>query len=1733
MESVAISIASPQVIRSWSQGEVRNAGTINDHTRKPVIDGLFCERIFGSVENWKCSCGKYQKKEHRGLVCGDCGVEATDSRERRRRMGHIDLAVPVAHFWFFASKPSQIARILDMKKVDIEGVIYFKKYLVIDPKTAPLERHQVLTETEYRNAQEVLGEEAFTAQIGAKAVRDALSNIDLAKGITELEQAMDHSNSKQTRNKLAKRIRVFQGLQDSNSRPEWMILTVLPVMPPDLRPLVPLGNGKYAVSDVTELYRKVIDTNNRLRSLVEADAAERSLHEWGCKLQQAVDALFDNGRVQWPVQGPTRRVLNSIADRLGGKSGRFRQNLLGKRVDYSGRSVIVVGPELKLHQCGLPRKMALVLFEPFIIRRLKELGYAHTVRSAKRMIERQSPEVWDILEEVTKSYPVLLNRAPTLHRLSIQAFEPVLIEGDAIRVHPLVCTAYNADFDGDQMAVHVPLSIAAQMEARLLMMAPLNIFSPSSGKPIVTPTQDITLGCYYLTAEPRAPKKDTARLMLFGSKEEVFTAHANGAVKTHTRIQLANPDRGRKTLYGDAAKPAIETTVGRVIFSEVWPVEMGFFNRVAGKSDLGEIIWNCYQICGHERTIAALDELKELGFREATRSGCSIGIDDLIIPPEKDQEIQAARREAKGIQERYHRGEIAGAERDNMLVDLWAERAARISTATRRALELNHGKAEFNPLWMMVESGARGNMEQIRQLSGMRGLFANPQGEIIPKPVLSSLREGLGIIEYFISASGARKGMADTSLRTQDAGYLTRRLAHAAQNIVISEDDCRTTDGIWVQSTFEGEDEVVKLRERLVGRTACGDMGEPRDSTSLIVKANEQIDEMKAGKIQAVGIKRVHIRSVLTCGSKHGVCALCYGRNLATGSSAKLGDAVGIIAAQAIGERGTQLTLRTFHVGGTATHALGQREIMARHDGILRYNNLRVVESPDGRVIVVNDVGSIAILDENGHQMVVQRLLPGAVIYAHDGSRVTKGELLVRVDPYSSPILAEMGGRVEIRNLFEGVTATWQITPETRDFSWLALRCEDIAPMQIAILDEEGRETARHWIPPGARILVADGEAVKPSDVLAKTPREAASTIDITSALDQISNWFEATHPANPYLGCRIQIPKRPLLVEADLLGFENLLTKFTVRKPDGLSVDLWDRIPELTRMQVQNRKLGRKTRLSLMVDSLNKILEGPLIYSATAFSGIQLLPQTRAMLGEKPTGRRLVALNRMLLEEAYPREIVDSELGGCEATEPVRARTAGQDVAVIAEIDGIVSFSDTTHGERCATVTSPHDGNPKSCLIPLGQPVLVGKGESVRAGQSLALGLVDPHEMLTGCGPMELQQHLVDKIQTCYRRHDVDIDAKHLELIVRQMLRKVQITEPGDTGFRHNEQIDRTAFEDENQRLQKVGGKCAQATPVLLGITRASLQADGFLGAASFREPARGLTDAATMGILDYLQGFKEKIMVGDLIPAGTGFPEYRNIGVKPSGDGNLVPAASIAQRRTAAEYIEPADRGGDDNALLQRIISGGETGAERAALEFATAHRIPVTGWCPEGRKVEDGVIPCRFTLDEPRRSSVSEQDMARRTKFQRIYYDPSACNIYYSHATVVFTIEDDLSERLRRLQKWAERCSVHWLHLSKHSADDPVEKLLEFLTSNEVRTLNVTGSRISQEPDVSAFVADVLERTWTTWTRQSALLDSSSRTHTHQTQLARRFRLRGFPPILFHILKPSQEQGCEAIS
>ena len=1338
-DQVGITVSSPETIRSWSHGEVKNPETINYRTFKPEKGGLFCERIYGPTRDWECSCGKYKRIKHKGVICDRCGVEVTLARVRRERMGHIELSVPVTHIWFYKCMPSRIGLMLDMSGRQLERVIYYEDYLVIDPGQTPLQKGQLLTETEYREALDSYGEGNFDAGMGAEAIRKLLALADLAGMQLELEEQMTATKSKQVRKKIAKRLKLVQGFAGSKTRPEWMVLEVLPVIPPDLRPLVPLEGGRFATSDLNDLYRRVINRNNRLRNLLQLKTPDVIIRNEKRMLQEAVDALFDNGRHGRAVTGAGNRPLKSLSDMLKGKGGRFRQNLLGKRVDYSGRSVIVIGPELKLHQFGLPKKMALVLFEPFIIRVLKERGYVHTVRSAKKMIDRQTPEVWDILEQVTKGHPVLLNRAPTLHRLSIQAFEPILIEGEALRIHPLVCTAYNADFDGDQMAVHVPLSVEAQMEARMLMLASNNIFSPSSGKPVTTPSQDIVLGCYYLTQNPRkGTESQDARLPLFADTAEVEFALSERAVKVHDRIRFKNPNFGEKTVYGDPTLKVIETTVGRVLFNEIWPKGVGFFNKACGKKQISDVIFRTYQAAGHLATVETLDLMKDLGFLWAMRAGVSVGIKDMIIPKEKHLEIENAHKQVALVDQQYRRGIITDGERYNKVIDVWTHAGEEIANVMFRTLEHNEGRKELNPVFLMVDSGARGNRQQVKQLAGMRGLMAKPDGSIIEQPITANFREGLTVLQYFISTHGARKGLADTALKTADSGYLTRKLVDCAQDVIISIDDCLTANGIVVSAIYEGDEEVVDLKTRLIGRTTCETV---KDSITkqVIVKRGDIIDEATALAIDSMGVEQLRIRSVLTCESKRGVCVKCYGRNLATGQPVKLGEAVGIIAAQSIGEPGTQLTMRTFHIGGVASQNFKQPIVKAKNDGFVRFNDLRVVKGMEGGLVVLNKNGNVSIHAEDGRELERYNIIIGTVIAVVDGAEVKKGQTFAQWDPHNVPILSEKSGKIRFVDMVQGVTVKRETDEATGMLGTVVIEHKEDQHPQIVIVDDKTETIlANYSIPAGAVIVVQDGKKVQAGQLLAKTPRKVSKTKDITGGLPRVAELFEARRP---------------------------------------------------------------------------------------------------------------------------------------------------KDAAEIAKIDGVVEIGGTIRGKRKVLVVDNETGAEEEHLVPLKKHLIVLKGDVVKKGQQLTEGPVPPHDILDVLGPQALQEHLVNEVQEVYRLQGVEISDKHIEIIIRQMLRKVKVTEPGDSSMLWGDQVDRLTFEQENRRVVDMGGKPAEAVPVLLGITKASLETESFISAASFQDTTRVLTEAATLGRVDMLRGFKENVIMGHLIPAGTGFPCHRDVKISTTG--------------------------------------------------------------------------------------------------------------------------------------------------------------------------------------------------------------------------------------------------------
>ncbi len=1339
--AMKISIASPEKILSWSHGEVKKPETINYRTFKPEKDGLFCAKIFGPVKDYECLCGRYKRMKHRGVVCEKCGVEVIQSKVRRERMGHIVLATPVAHIWFLKSLPSRIGTTIDLSLKELEKVLYFESWIVLDPKDTPLKKKDLLNDEEYEEAREQYGEDGFVAGIGAEAIRKLLEEIDLEKLYEELRAEIITSVSDTKKKKLIKRLKVVEALRKSGNKPEWMILTVLPVIPPDLRPLVPLDGGRFATSDLNDLYRRVINRNNRLKRLQELNAPEIIIRNEKRMLQEAVDVLFDNGRRGRAITGTNKRPLRSLSDMLKGKQGRFRQNLLGKRVDYSGRSVITVGPDLRLHQCGLPKKMAIELFKPFIYNRLLEKGYVTTVKSAKKMVEKETAEVWDALDEVVREYPVILNRAPTLHRLGIQAFEPVLIEGKAIQLHPLVCTAFNADFDGDQMAVHIPLSVEAQTEARVLMMSTNNILSPANGNPIINPSQDIVLGIYYLTRAKTGVKGEG---MIFSSPEEVRAAVDSGAVEIHARIKVRIDSELK------------ETTAGRIILYEIVPQQLKFdvINKLMNKKELTNLINHCYRLCGDKTTIIFADKLKDLGFKYATISGLSFAVGNMIIPENKKRIVTQADKDVLKIQRQYMDGLITDGERYNKVVDIWAQATEKIASEMLKGISTEEvpspeGKKRkiesFNPIYMMADSGARGSGQQLRQLAGMRGLMAKPSGEIIETPITANFREGLTVLQYFISTHGARKGLADTALKTANSGYLTRRLIDVAQDCIVTEQDCETLDGVSVSALMEGGEIIETAGERVLGRVALEDIKDPFTG-DIIVKANQEIDETLVEKIDQAGIEKINIRSVLTCRSKHGVCAMCYGRDLAHGHLVNIGEAVGIVAAQSIGEPGTQLTMRTFHIGGTAKFE-EHSTLEARHDGRVKFFNLSTVVSREGDLVVMKRNGEVHVLDEENRSRGKYVLPYGAHLKVADGSMVKKGELIAEWDPFSIPILAEVDGVVKYDDIIEGKTMQEQVDEVTGLSRKIIVefKGEDLRP-RVSIRDEKGKTVrladsktdARYFLSVGVNLVVSEGEHVRAGDIIAKIPRETTKTKDITGGLPRVAELFEA-------------------------------------RKP--------------------------------------------------------------------------------------------------------------KEVAVISEISGVVSYGKDSKGKRKIIVT-PEIGDPKEYFIPKGKHISVQEGDIVMPGDPLMSGVSNPHDVLSIKGEKELARYLVDEVQEVYRLQGVKINDKHMEIIVRQMLRRIKVLEPGDTTFLADEKIERYRFQEENERVIAQGGRPAIGEPLLLGITKASLSTQSFISAASFQETTKVLTEAALSGKVDYLRGLKENVIMGRLITAGTGLVMYRKLGIKVLGE-------------------------------------------------------------------------------------------------------------------------------------------------------------------------------------------------------------------------------------------------------
>ena len=1333
LKAIQISIAAPESIREWSYGEVKKPETINYRTFKPERDGLFCAKIFGPVKDYECNCGKYKRMKHRGIVCEKCGVEVIASKVRRERMGHIELAAPVAHIWFLKTLPSKIGTLLDMTMADLEKVLYFDSYIVLDPGSTNLAKMQVISEDQYLQVIDHYGEDALVVGMGAEAVRSLLEELNLEELRAMLREESQATKSQTKKKKLTKRLKIVEAFLESANKPEWMVMEVIPVIPPELRPLVPLDGGRFATSDLNDLYRRVINRNNRLKRLMELGAPDIIIRNEKRMLQEAVDALFDNGRRGRAITGTNGRPLKSLSDMIKGKQGRFRQNLLGKRVDYSGRSVIVVGPKLKLHQCGLPKKMALELFKPFIYSELEKRGLASTIKSAKKMVEREELVVWDILEEVVREYPILLNRAPTLHRLGIQAFEPLLVEGKAIQLHPLVCSAYNADFDGDQMAVHVPLSVEAQIECRVLMMSTNNILSPANGSPVIVPSQDIVLGLYYMTVERSFEKGEG---MAFCAPWEVVAAYDSGSVSLHARVKVRMEDG--KT---------VDTTPGRILVWEVLPkgVDFEFVNCTLTKKNIARLVGAAYRDAGTKAAVILCDRLKDVGYEYATRAGITIGVKDLRIPSKKKGMLEASQNEVDDIERQYRDGIITRTEKYNKVVDVWTKATQDISNEMIK--EISHdilvdpktGKEEvnssFNPIFMMSTSGARGNQDQMRQLAGMRGLMAKPSGEIIETPITSSFREGLDVLQYFNSTHGARKGLADTALKTANSGYLTRRLVDVVQDVIVSELDCGTVDGIEIGHFVKGGDIKVRLADRVLGRVLLYPVFDP-ETRELLFDENTLIDENVAQTLEATGISTVTIRSALTCQSERGVCARCYGRDLARGHLVNIGETVGIIAAQSIGEPGTQLTMRTFHIGGTASREIERSSIVSQHPGRVILSRVKAVRNRDGQMMVLGKSGQIAIVDDQGREREKYILPNGSRLNVTYGTEIKKGVILAEWDPFNEPFVSEVEGTVKFTDIIEGKTYQEKMDDATRmtTQSIIEYRTTNFRP-SISICDENGDPKIRsgnlpatYSLPVGALIMVKAGQEVQAGDIIARKPRESSKTKDIVGGLPRVAELFE-------------------------------------VRKP--------------------------------------------------------------------------------------------------------------KDMAVVSEIDGTVTFAGETKGKRKLVVT-PETGEAKEYLVPKGKHITVSDGDFVEAGELLTEGHPELHDILRTKGEKFLARYLVDEIQEVYRFQGVGIDDKHIEVIVRQMLRKITVLDPGGTSFLVGEQVDKGEFRQENSRAMGEGRTPATAEPLVLGITQASLTTSSFISAASFQETTKVLTEASLRGKMDYLRGLKENVIVGRLIPAGTGYREY-----------------------------------------------------------------------------------------------------------------------------------------------------------------------------------------------------------------------------------------------------------------
>jgi len=1343
-DAIRIGLASPEKIRSWSYGEVKKPETINYRTFKPERDGLFCAKVFGPIKDYECLCGKYKRLKHRGVICEKCGVEVTLTKVRRERMGHIELASPVAHIWYLKSLPSRMGLLLDMTLRDIERILYFEAFVVIDPGMTSLERGQLLSDDMYLDAIEQYGDE-FQAKMGAEAIYDMLRVIELESEVARVRQDLIDTNSESKIKKLTKRLKLMEAFLDSGNSPEWMVLRVLPVLPPELRPLVPLDGGRFATSDLNDLYRRVINRNNRLKRLLDLNAPDIIVRNEKRMLQEAVDALLDNGRRGRAITGTNKRPLKSLADMIKGKQGRFRQNLLGKRVDYSGRSVIVVGPTLKLHQCGLPKKMALELFKPFVLGKLERKGLATTIKAAKKLVEREGPEVWDILEEVIREHPVMLNRAPTLHRLGIQAFEPVLVEGKAIQLHPLVCTAFNADFDGDQMAVHVPLSLEAQLEARILMMSSNNVLSPANGEPIIVPTQDVVFGLYYMT---RTQVGARGGGMVFSDVAEVHRAFESGSIDLHASIKLrmAKSDEDKKAVV-------VDTTVGRALLSELLPEQLPFdmVNRVMNKKAVSMLISAAYRNVGLKATVVFADRLMYTGFHYATRAGLSIGVDDMVVPEEKRGILDNAEEAVKEIESQYASGLVTFGERYNKVVDIWSYTNEQVAKAMMKKLGTEAAtdtkgqmvnQQSFNPIYMMADSGARGSAAQIRQLAGMRGLMAKPDGSIIETPITANFREGLDVLQYFISTHGARKGLADTALKTANSGYLTRRLVDVAQDLVVIEEDCGTTQGPVITPLIEGGDIVEPLRERVLGRVTAQELFDP-ETGEIFVPAGTLLDEYWVDVLEEKGVDRIKCRSPITCESRFGICAKCYGRDLARGQLVNIGEAVGVMAAQSIGEPGTQLTMRTFHIGGAASRAAAVDNISVKSSGSIKLYNIKLVKHASGSYVAVSRSGELAILDEGGRERERYKLPYGATLSVADGDSVKGGTRVANWDPHTHPVITEVAGYVRFTDILEGITVQKQVDDVTGLTSTVVMDPKqrgsvgkDLRPM-MTLVDESGGELylsgtqipAQYVLSPDAIITVKDGDKVSVGDVIARLPQESTKTRDITGGLPRVADLFEA-------------------------------------RKP--------------------------------------------------------------------------------------------------------------KDHEILAEITGTISFGKDTKGKQRLIITGD-DGDKHEVLVPKWRQILVFEGEHVERGESIVDGPASPHDILRLLGVEAIMSYIVNEVQEVYRLQGVKINDKHIEVIVRQMLRKSEILDPGDTRFLQGEQLERGRVLEENERMSAEDKLPARWQPVLLGITKASLATDSFISAASFQETTRVLTEASVTSKLDELRGLKENVIVGRLIPAGTGYAYHQ----------------------------------------------------------------------------------------------------------------------------------------------------------------------------------------------------------------------------------------------------------------